>query len=90
MLYVGTGHRMEKYPWAEKWAFDGVCTNCDNANLPRKPVDPQEAAEEKARIDAKIDKAAAILSAKWEKTRAEINAIRAANGFPPFPSYADD
>lgn len=89
VIYVGTGHRSQSNLLLEKMASDGKCPNCDNINLPHKPVDPEQIAADKARLNAKMDAAVAKLSAQVEKTRAEINATRAANGLPPFPSYAD-
>ncbi|GAB5434763.1 MAG: hypothetical protein EpisKO_41330 [Epibacterium sp.] len=50
LVFVGTGHRMSSYPWAEKFATD-ACTDCARGRALNAP-DDSVAREEKAQRQA--------------------------------------
>ena len=82
-LYVGTGHRMRGYPFAEKTASSGRCYRCDNWNKRKKPMTEQELADYWAKLDSRTDAAIAFGVNVYAEEMAKVNERRKAAGLNP-------
>ena len=65
ILFDGTGHRMENYPWTENTAAIGRGCECKDPWFPDRTETPEQIAEYKEKKEALMDRLAAETAASY-------------------------